>query len=234
MKNEFSIVIPIFNESENILKLVKEIKNTLKDNYLYEIIIVDDCSSDNLDTIIKNQYFSNCIIVRHKKNMGQSESIKSGILKSKFDSIITIDGDLQNDPKDIPNLIRIYQNKEANYNLVAGIRLKRMDSLVKKISSLSANYIRKIVLQDNCNDTGCGLKIFTKKMFLEFPFFNGIHRFLPALFRGYGYNTYFESVNHRKRTAGLSKYGTLSRLILGVKDMIKVKKIINKKRNKNV
>lgn len=234
MKNKFSIIIPIYNEAENILKLVREIIKTLENNYLYEIIIVDDFSNDKTEEILKSSYFSDCQIIRHKKNKGQSESIRTGILLSKYNSIITLDGDLQNDPSDIPKLIDIYQNKEINYDLVGGVRKKRMDNLIKKISSLFANYVRKFILNDDCNDTGCGLKIFTKRIFLEFPFFNGIHRFLPALFKGYGYNTIFINVNHRKRVAGLSKYGTLTRLYFGIIDIIKVKKIINNQKAKHV
>ena len=227
MKNNFSIVIPIYNEFENIKLLVSEIKAALQNSYKYEVIIVDDCSRDKTQEILSSSFFFNCKVIRHNKNFGQSASIRTGVLNSKFDNIITLDGDLQNDPNDIPRLINIFQSKETNYDLVGGIRKKRMDNFVKRASSIIANFVRKSILNDNCDDTGCGLKIFTKKIFLELPFFNGIHRFLPALYKGYGYNTYFIKVNHRMRNAGSSNYGTLSRLFLGIVDLVRVKKIIN-------
>ena len=115
--------------------------------------------------------------------------------------------------------------------LVGGIRLKRKDNLIKKISSKIANSVRSKFLNDGCVDTGCSLKVFDKNIFLNFEFFDGIHRFIPALFSGFGYKTFFINVDHRKRKYGRSKYGTLSRLINGLRDMIKVKKMINKNKN---
>ena len=110
--------------------------------------------------------------------------------------------------------------------LVGGIRINRQDNTIKIISSKIANYIRKMILKDNCKDTGCSLKVFNKKIFLTFPYFDGIHRFLPALFIGFGYKTFFIDVNHRKRKYGVSKYGTINRLFKGIRDLYKVKKII--------
>ncbi len=226
MTNKFSIVIPIYNESENITALITQINNSLYKKYIYEIIIVDDCSDDDLKNVLKSKLFSNCVLVSHKINAGQSESIRTGINISKHNVIITLDGDLQNDPADIPKLIEIYNDLNLNLKLVGGIRKKRKDTIIKKFSSYIANSIRKLILNDDCNDTGCGLKIFDKAIFLKFPFFNGIHRFLPALYKGYGYNTFFIEVNHRHRQFGISKYGTFNRLFWGIKDMIKVKKIL--------
>ena len=112
--------------------------------------------------------------------------------------------------------------------MVGGIRKKRQDSFIKILSSKIANYIRSKILNDNCKDTGCSLKVFSKNIFLEFPYFDGIHRFLPALFKGYGHKTDFINVNHRVRKYGKSKYGTIDRLFRGIRDIIKVKNIINK------
>ena len=230
-----TILIPAYNEEKTIKESLTRLS---KFSFFQKAIVINDSSNDKTEEILKSSYFSDCQIIRHKKNKGQSESIRTGILLSKYNSIITLDGDLQNDPSDIPKLIDIYQNKEINYDLVGGVRKKRMDNLIKKISSLFANYVRKFILNDDCNDTGCGLKIFTKRIFLEFPFFNGIHRFLPALFKGYGYNTIFINVNHRKRNYGVSKYGTISffnkSFLYGIIDIIKVKKIINKQKAKHV
>jgi dolichol-phosphate mannosyltransferase len=163
--------------------------------------------------------------------MGQSKALLTGIIKSKYNTIITLDGDGQNNPNDIRKLMEIYFN--SNYFLVGGIRLNRKDNFVKNISSKLANFIRQLVLKDECIDTGCSLKIFDKKIFLNFPFFNGIHRFLPALFKGYNKETCFIEVDHRQRNAGVSKYGTFDRLFVGIRDIIKVRNIIinNKKSN---
>ena len=223
--SNFSIVIPIFNEAHNIEELLKEIHESLKECYDFEIIIVNDFSSDNSKEIIikyLDKYKIN--LINNKKNYGQSFSISCGIKNSAYNTIVTIDGDGQNNPNDIPKLLYEYF-ADREIKLVGGIRYKRQDSYVKKISSKIANNIRKIILNDKCDDTGCSLKVFDKKIFLLFPYFNGIHRFLPALFTGYGYNTKFIKVDHRKRKFGYSKYGTFDRLIRGVRDIFKVLKI---------
>ena len=231
MKKKYSVVIPIYNEKDNISILVKEIILFLEDKFIYEIIIVNDFSSDGTDEILKSKIFSNCIVLKHDRNQGQSKSIRTGILSSNYENIITIDGDLQNNPKDIPSLIDAFNKENFKYDLIGGIRKKRKDSIIKKFSSYLANSLRKFILNDNCDDTGCGLKIFKKKIFLQLPFFDGIHRFLPALFKGFGYNTHFVYVTHRSRKAGISKYGTINRLIWGLKDLIKVRKIIKYRKN---
>jgi len=226
--NTFSIIIPVYNEQDNIYNLILEIKKELSNLYKYEIIIVDDSSTDQTQSTLAklNKEFSVNIIL-NKINEGQSKSILNGIMHAKNDIIITIDGDGQNNPRDIKNLINTFLTKK--YDLVAGIRKKRKDNYIKKISSKIANYIRAKYLDDNCSDTGCALKIFNKEIFLEFPFFDGIHRFLPALFKGFGYRTTFVEVNHRPRLKGITKYGTTKRLIKGIFDIIRVKKMLRKK-----
>ena len=228
----FSIIIPIYNESKNIVSLINEIIFNLDDlNFPYEIILIDDCSTDDLrENLLRNNLLNKITLHRNNTNKGQSFSLYFGITKSKYENIISIDGDGQNDPADIPKLIEIYTNFN-NYYLVGGIREKRKDSIIKILSSKIANYIRSKILNDNCLDTGCSLKVFKKKIFLNFDFFDGIHRFLPALYSGSGYDTFFINVNHRRRLHGLSKYGTLKRLIHGIRDMIKVKIMINKIKN---
>ena len=223
----FSIVIPIFNEARNIETLLKEINKSLENFKKYEIILVNDASTDDTSEVINNINNKNIKIIINKNNQGQSFSIFEGVKNSSFEIIITIDGDGQNDPADIPKLYNFYlQNNDVK--LVGGIRKNRKDSLTKIISSKIANYLRSKILKDGCKDTGCSLKVFDKKIFLSFPFFNGLHRFLPALFRGYGYKTAFFEVNHRKRIFGSSKYGTMNRLFVGIRDIIKVKKILKK------
>ena len=222
----FSIVVPLFNESKNIIPLLKEIKSSLKDYDNYEIVLINDSSTDNTANVIKdikNEYIK---IINNKDNKGQSYSIHKGIELSLNEIIITLDGDGQNDPKDIPKLLDLYFRNDK-IKLVGGIRKKRQDSYIKIFSSKIANYIRSKILSDNCKDTGCSLKVFSKNIFLEFPYFDGMHRFLPALFKGYSYQTTFIEVNHRKRKFGVSKYGTFNRLFKGIKDIIRVKRIIN-------
>ena len=134
---------------------------------------------------------------------------------------------MQNNPSDIPKMLSIFY--QDNYKLVGGIRKNRKDNFFKIFSSYAANFIRRLILKDDCNDTGCSLKIFDREIFLMFPFFDGIHRFLPALFKGFGYKTVFIEVNHRKRHKGISKYGTISRLLWGIRDIYKVLKILKNK-----
>ncbi len=228
----FSIVIPVYNEEKNIVLLLEEIFFSLGNYKNFEIIIVNDSSTDNtLEIIKKNVKNKNLKIINNIKNVGQSYSIYNGIKNSLNDVIITIDGDGQNDPSDISKLLKKYtENKELK--LVSGIRINRKDNLVKIISSKLANSIRKKILKDNCSDTGCSLKVFDKKIFLDFPMFDGIHRFLPALFSGYGYKTLYLPVNHRSRKYGISKYGTMNRLFKGIRDTIYVRKVLIKKLNK--
>ena len=173
---------------------------------------------------MKNIY-KNLNYIRNSSNLGQSYSIMMGVKNSKSSNIITIDGDYQNDPFDLPKIIDLYF-KNQNLKLI-GV-LEKKDSYIKILSSKIANYIRNIILQDNCPDTGCSLKIFDKDVFLKFPYFDGMHRFLPALYLGYGQQTLFIDVNHHPRLYGKSKYGTFIRMIKGIRDMIKVKLIIKK------
>tara|TARA_B100000575_G_C23012260_1_gene583078 strand:- start:272 stop:970 length:699 start_codon:yes stop_codon:yes gene_type:complete len=227
--NNFSIVIPAFNEGDNLAILIDEIINSIDNSkYEFEIIIVDDCSND--DTVSKiseciKKY--NLVYIKNNENFGQSKSIHKGISHSKFSNIITIDADLQNDPKDIKALCEVYFS-DQNYGMVSGIRIKRKDSIVKIISSKIANKIRSFILNDKCPDTGCSLKIFNKHIFLEFELFDGLHRFLPALFLNKNALVQYVPVNHRPRINGKSKYGTISRLVWGIRDLIRVKKMLVK------
>jgi dolichol-phosphate mannosyltransferase len=233
---DFSIVIPLYNEEGNISILINEIKSTLNEiNYDYEIILINDASTDHTNLELEKLYlkYPNTIkILNNKKNLGQSYSLRRGIEISAYSNIITIDGDGQNNPKDIPKLLEVYSNN--NFALVGGIRNKRQDSSVKIYSSKIANFIRKIILKDGCKDTGCSLKIFNKKVFLEFKYFDGIHRFLPALFSGYGKKTFYINVDHRPRQHGVSKYGTFGRLFNGIRDLIKVRNMIIAFKKNNV
>ena len=227
----FSVVIPVFNEEDNLVSLIKEVKTSLINYNDFELIFVNDFSTDNtLKILEKEKKKFDFKIFNNKINLGQSYSILLGIKNSKYNIIVTLDGDGQNNPYDIPKLLEFY-NKSNNTFLVGGIRIKRKDNIVKIISSRIANFVRSKFLKDGCIDTGCSLKVFDKNIFLNFEYFDGIHRFLPALFIGFGYKTVFLNVDHRKRKYGKSKYGTFLRLLNGFRDMIKVKKMIDKNKN---
>lgn len=230
----FSIIIPAFNEEKNISILINEIYATLSNSYEFEIIVVDDCSTDNTNEELRS--ISNdkkIIIIRNEKNSGQSYSLLQGIKKSTYDTIISIDADLQNNPRDIPKLIELFIT-DKNIGLVGGIRNNRRDTKIKIITSKIANYVRRNVLADDCSDTGCSLKVFKRKYFLSIPYFNGLHRFLPAFFKAMGCKTKFLNVDHRQRVNGISKYNTLNRLFRGCRDLWKVYFIIKKLKNEKI
>ncbi len=243
--NNISIIIPVYNEEGNIALLVEEIERSILKSIKYEIIIVDDGSTDNTPKRLKNLKIKNrnIIILRHRKNYGQSYSLRTGILYANEDFIITLDGDGQNDPKDINKLLNNF-SVDKDFQLVIGNRKKRHDKLSKKLASRFAFLIRKIILQDKTPDTGCAMKVFRKKDFILLPFFNHIHRFFPVLFRSYGGNVVSVPVNHRERLTGTSKYTNFQRALVGIYDLIgvvwlskrsyspnfiKVKKIISNK-----
>jgi dolichol-phosphate mannosyltransferase len=230
--NNISIVIPIFNEEKNIALLVNEIMSINEIDEIKEIVLVDDKSTDNTKHIITNLKNTNSVVnlFFHEKNFGQSKALYTGIKMAKSDIIITLDADLQNNPKDISKLFNIYFS-DINTKLVGGIRANRKDNLIKIMSSKFANFVRKFFLNDECDDTGCSLKMFDRNVFLSFPYFNGIHRFLPALFKYSGSKNQFVFVDHRPRKYGFSKYGTLDRAFKGLKDLYKVKKIIRNLKN---
>ena len=225
-----SLIIPIFNEEKNIEILFKEIKNCQAFTKISKVIFVDDSSSDKSIQILEylKDKENKITLLKNDKNLGQSYCIHSAVKFTNDQLIITMDGDCQNDPKDIIKLIDLYL-KNYDVKLVSGIRVNRKDSLSKIFASKIANYIRRVILNDNCIDTGCSLKIFDKSVFLSLPYFDGMHRFLPALFNIYEKKVIFVPVNHRFRKYGKSKYGNFRRLIKGIKDLIKVKNIMKNK-----
>tara|TARA_B100001059_G_scaffold236797_1_gene290515 strand:+ start:11747 stop:12466 length:720 start_codon:yes stop_codon:yes gene_type:complete len=226
--NKISIVIPVFNEEKNLETLLLEIHRATL-NFKSEIIIIDDNSNDNSQFVITKlkEKITEIKLIKNSSNFGQSYSIYRGVETAKYENIITIDGDGQNDPNDIDKISKIYF-ENTNIYLVGGIRAKRMDSNSKIIASKIANKFRSFILKDNCSDTGCSLKIFDKMTFLKIPYFNGMHRFLPALFVGLNKKTAFTNVNHRKRQYGKSKYGNFKRMVKGIFDIIRVLLIISK------
>lgn len=235
MQYNFSIVVPFFNEEENVRHFLDETVDIILnvnnfDNF--EIICINDGSKDRTSTILRKYElkFNFIKIINFSKNMGQSNAIYRGVENAIYENIITIDGDCQNDPADIKMMIDFYKENPYIF-LVAGERKKRIDSFIKIISSKIANKFRDFIFKDGCKDTGCSLKIFKKNIFLQIPFFDGIHRFIPSLFVGFGHNVKYMSVNHRPRLKGQSKYGISNRLFKGLKDIFVVKKIIKKHLN---
>ncbi len=221
-----SVVVPVHNEVENIEPLIAEIMATLEGVERYEIIYINDCSRDStLERLTSlDQKFKVLRVLTHQKRSGQSAAIRTGVKAARGDLIATLDGDGQNDPEDIPKLLKAYREQavaDARI-LIAGFRARRQDSFIKRLSSKIANGIRSSLLGDATPDTGCGLKIFRREDFLDLPGFDHMHRFLPALMIRNGGQVISVEVSHRPREHGKSKYGTLDRLWVGIMDLIGV------------
>ncbi|WP_129124874.1 glycosyltransferase family 2 protein [Geomonas oryzae] len=217
-----SVVIPAHNEAENIESLVQEIVATGLD---CEIVVVDDGSTDDTHARLLDLKKSvpSLKVVQHDRAYGQSAAVATGIKQAGGTLIGTLDGDGQNNPADLPKMIEAIRNStNPNLKMVAGYRKKRDDSPWRIISSRIANAYRRFFLRDETPDTGCGLKVFYRAAFLELPFFDHMHRFLPALIRMRGGDVISVEVHHRPRTAGVSKYGTLNRLWVGIVDIFGV------------
>jgi dolichol-phosphate mannosyltransferase len=222
-----SIVVPVHNEAENISPLLHEIIAALKNFTDYEIIYIDDGSRDDTLSVLKTaqKTIPNLRVFHHEKSCGQSAAIYTGIKAAKFPVIATLDGDGQNNPADIPNLYAELQSqREMNSKLamIAGWRNQRNDSAWRLFSSKFANGIRSKLLGDATPDTGCGLKVFLREAALQLPFFDHYHRFLPALMLRGGYQVVSVPVTHRARERGVSNYGTLDRLWVGISDIVGV------------
>ncbi|MEQ1620790.1 MAG: glycosyltransferase family 2 protein [Methylococcales bacterium] len=224
---DISVVVPVHNEAGNIISLIEEINAAMQHAKNYEIIYVNDGSTDETETVLTQALskFDKLRVIRHRYSCGQSTAIYTGIRSAKYDCIATLDGDGQNDPADIPHLYEVLINQKqqiANLAMVAGWRNKRHDSAWRLFSSKIANAVRSRLLGDNTPDTGCGLKVFFREKFLELPYFDHMHRFLPALILRAGGQVISEPVSHRARIIGSSNYGTLDRLWAGIIDLVGV------------
>lgn len=221
-----SVVVPMFNEAENAPDLVREIAEALNGRTDYEIIAVDDRSTDDTAAVLTRlkHEVPALRVVQHGHNAGQSRSVRTGILAAKGGIIATLDGDGQNNPADLPGLYDQLTRADAPDHLamVAGERQKRQDSQAKLVASRAANGIRKRLLGDDANDTGCGLKVFYREAFLRLPYFDHIHRYLPALMRREGMGVEFAAVSHRPRVHGQSKYTNLGRALVAIRDLMGV------------
>lgn len=224
---DISVVIPVHNEAANIQPLVEEITTALEGRFDYEIIYVDDGSTDaSLDTLLRLK--SSCPrlrVLQQRPNAGQSTSLRSGVKIARADWVVTLDGDGQNDPADIPALATRAHSPEAaaaRVQLVIGHRRRRQDSQLRRLSSRIANGIRAWALGDATPDSGCGLKVFPRQAFLDLPYFDHMHRFLPALIQRQGGTVVSVDINHRPRLRGESKYGVGNRLWVGILDLLGV------------
>ena len=224
MRPVVSIVVPVKNETDNILPLIGEIRAALKDGPAFEIVYVDDGSTDETPRKLAEAAGPDLRVVTHQISCGQSAALRTGVLSARGRIIGTLDGDGQNDPADLPRLIAalLAPNAPPLLAMIAGQRVKRRDSTVKRWSSKIANRVRSGMLGDDTPDTGCGLKVFSREVFLKLPYFDHIHRFLPALMRREGYAIGLEPVNHRPRVHGRSKYGINNRLWVGIVDLFGV------------
>lgn len=220
-----SVVVPVRDEAENVLPLIAEIDAALDGRLVYEIVYVDDGSTDATPERLREAAATRpwLRIVRHRESCGQSTAIASGVEAARAPVVATLDGDGQNDPADIPALLGVHgQAADAERLLVTGLRARRRDSWLKRASSRIANGVRARMLGDNTPDTGCGLKVFDRAAFLAMPRFDHMHRFLPALMLRLGGRVVSVPVNHRPRERGRSKYGTLDRLFVGITDLVGV------------
>jgi dolichol-phosphate mannosyltransferase len=226
-----SVVVPVKNESGNIAPLVAEIAAALTGR-AFEIVYVNDGSTDATDQELRGLMREHSWLrqIRHQTSCGQSAAIRTGVAMARAPLIITIDGDGQNDPAFIPALIAAFAGAGPRAGLVAGQRVGRKATAFKKLQSRIANAVRSSVLKDGTRDTGCGLKAFRRDLFLSLPYFDGLHRFLPALVRREGLDIVYVEVVDRSRRHGASNYGFWDRLWIGMVDLFGVWWLIRRKK----
>jgi len=227
-----SIVVPVRNEAENIAPLIEEIVAALDGRWAYEIIYVDDGSTDATAEQLASamRQHKNLRQLRHAVSSGQSAAVRSGVRAARGAIVATLDGDGQNNPAFLPELIFALKKGGERVGLVAGQRVGRKDTGFKKFQSRAANAIRSAVLHDGTRDTGCGLKAFRRDVFLTMPYFDGLHRFLPALMRREGFDIAYVDVIDRPRRSGVSNYGFFDRLWVGIMDLAGVWWLIRRKK----
>ena len=220
---DISVVVPVFDEEGAAPTLAREIAAAFRGRR-YEAIFVDDASRDGTLAALRAlaAEIPQLRVLAHRRNAGQSRAIRSGVLSARGPIIVTLDGDGQNDPADAPALADALAAGPPNLALVGGERVNRQDSQAKQIASRIGNGVRRRLLNDTANDTGCGLKAFRREAFLRLPYFDHIHRYLPALMQREGYATAFRPVSHRHRRTGVSKYDNLGRLWASLSDLFGV------------
>ncbi len=218
---ELSVVVPVYNEQDNILPLLAEIAAALRGRGAYEVVYVDDASSDGTLGVLTRarMLHPELRVLHHRERSGQSTAIRNGVKAARGRWIATLDGDGQNDPADIPKLLAMRDGSPPDIRLFAGWRVNRQDSGSKRWASRLANAIRSRLLRDETPDTGCGIKLFERDAFLDLPYFDHMHRFLPALVQRAGWQVRSVPVNHRPRGTGISKYNNLNRALVGIADL---------------
>jgi glycosyltransferase involved in cell wall biosynthesis len=222
---EFSVVVPVRDEAGNAAALAREIASVL-DGRSYEMIFVDDASRDDTrgELAAARRDLPTLRLVGHRKNSGQSRAVRTGVLAARAPIVGTLDGDGQNDPADLPRLLAKLTRADApaNLSMVAGKRGKRQDDWSRRVASQIANNVRRSLLKDGATDSGSGVKVFKRDAFLALPYFDHMHRYMPALMQREGYAVEFLEVNHRHRGAGRSKYTNLGRLAANMSDLFGV------------
>ncbi|HLY07301.1 MAG TPA: glycosyltransferase family 2 protein [Rhizomicrobium sp.] len=225
MTAALSVVVPLKDEAENVGPLAREIIAAVgRENV--ELLFVDDGSSD--DTVARLLDIKAEIpmlrIIRHSRNAGQSRALRSGVRAARAGIVVTLDGDGQNDPADIPKVLAPFHTESdaAHIGMVSGIRVKRRDSIAKRLASRLANRFRRWMLNDKATDIGCGLKAFRRDAYLALPYFDHMHRYLAALMQREGFEVRFVEVGHRRRMHGKSKYGVWDRFVVGIQDIFGV------------
>lgn len=218
---QLSVVVPVFNERDNIAPLVGEILAALRGRIAFEIVYVDDHSHDDSLAVLRTLKAATpeLRVLHHVSQSGQSTAVRTGVKAARAPWIATLDGDGQNDPADIPRLLDTQASADPKIKLFAGWRVDRQDSGSKRWASTCANAIRSRLLRDDTPDTGCGIKLFEREAFLELPYFDHMHRYLPALMQRAGWRTVSVPVNHRQRTSGVSKYNNFNRALVGIRDL---------------
>lgn len=229
---ELSVVIPLHNEAGNIGALLVEVRAALRGVVGFEVICVDDASGDG--TVAELQQAATDMpelrVLPLVSQVGQSTAIRVGVKAARGSWIATLDGDGQNDPADLPALLKARDAAGADTRLIGGWRTKRRDSWGKRVASRFANAVRQSLLHDATPDTGCGIKLFEREAFLDLPYFDHMHRYLPALMQRAGWRTLSVPVNHRPRGAGISNYTNLQRAWVGLSDLCGVAWLVRRSR----
>ncbi|MEJ5208179.1 MAG: glycosyltransferase family 2 protein [Lysobacteraceae bacterium] len=228
--NSLSIVIPVFNEQDNITPLIHEVVRHLRGHIVFDILCVDDHSDDATRDVLAAlmAQVPELRALSHRQRCGQSAAIRTGVKHALAPWIATLDGDGQNDPADILRLLDARTKADAATRLFAGWRVDRQDTASKRWASRWANAIRSRALRDATPDTGCGIKLFERAAFLDLPYFDHMHRYLPALMQRAGWKTVSVPVSHRPREAGQSKYTNLGRALVGIRDLLGVAWLIQR------
>jgi glycosyltransferase involved in cell wall biosynthesis len=227
-----SVVVPVRNEADNVGPLTEEIAAALSGRWNFELVFVNDGSADGTQAALAALKAERPWLrqIRHEASCGQSAAVRSGVAAARAPVVATLDGDGQNDPSFIPALLAAFE-QGTNIGLVAGQRVGRRSGAFKKLQSRIANGVRAAILRDGTRDTGCGLKVFRRDAFLALPYFDGLHRFLPALFRRDGYAIAYVDVIDRPRRHGASNYGMWDRLWVGILDLAGVRWLIRRRKN---